>query len=193
MAWLMAWMTEMIKWKLICEFLNYHSQQLGMSLPSSYLCWHVLFQIDYLNIFFTAVVTLHLYMFCLFSQSLALCSVSQQAAYLNCSLPPAKQHFLAVADDLGVLRIFEIPKALYLPSRHEVRARLVCLFKKIYNNKSEKPFSWHVLISAFNCLPNPNHNHAKIFISIWCFLQFALLQTQNLCILLSFLTGPYEQ
>uniref|UniRef100_M4A9U3 Dynein axonemal intermediate chain 3 n=1 Tax=Xiphophorus maculatus TaxID=8083 RepID=M4A9U3_XIPMA len=31
----------------------------------------------------------------------------------------AKQHFLAVADDLGVLRIFEIPKALYLPSRHE--------------------------------------------------------------------------
>ncbi|XP_043985899.1 dynein axonemal intermediate chain 3 isoform X2 [Gambusia affinis] len=31
----------------------------------------------------------------------------------------AKQHFLAVADDIGVLRIFEIPKALYLPSRHE--------------------------------------------------------------------------
>ncbi|MEQ2171495.1 hypothetical protein GOODEAATRI_011249, partial [Goodea atripinnis] len=31
----------------------------------------------------------------------------------------AKQHFLAVADDLGVLRVFEIPKTLYVPSRHE--------------------------------------------------------------------------
>ncbi|XP_016526274.1 dynein axonemal intermediate chain 3 isoform X1 [Poecilia formosa] len=31
----------------------------------------------------------------------------------------AEQHFLAVADDLGVLRIFEIPKALYLPFGHE--------------------------------------------------------------------------
>ncbi|KAM4738895.1 dynein axonemal intermediate chain 3 [Anableps anableps] len=31
----------------------------------------------------------------------------------------AKQHLLAVADDLGALRIFEIPKTLYVPSRHE--------------------------------------------------------------------------
>ncbi|XP_072244882.1 dynein axonemal intermediate chain 3 [Leuresthes tenuis] len=30
-----------------------------------------------------------------------------------------KQHFLAVTDDLGVLRVFEIPKTLYIPSRHE--------------------------------------------------------------------------
>ncbi|KAM9385770.1 LOW QUALITY PROTEIN: dynein axonemal intermediate chain 3 [Pholidichthys leucotaenia] len=31
----------------------------------------------------------------------------------------AKQHFLAVADDLGVLRLFEIPKTFYTPSKNE--------------------------------------------------------------------------
>ncbi|XP_035996774.1 WD repeat-containing protein 63 [Fundulus heteroclitus] len=31
----------------------------------------------------------------------------------------AKQHFLALTDDLGVLRVFEIPKTLYVPSKHE--------------------------------------------------------------------------
>ncbi|KAM4549120.1 dynein axonemal intermediate chain 3 [Odontesthes bonariensis] len=30
-----------------------------------------------------------------------------------------KQHFLAVTDDLGVLRVFEIPKTFYIPSRNE--------------------------------------------------------------------------
>ncbi|XP_040896700.1 dynein intermediate chain 3, axonemal [Toxotes jaculatrix] len=30
-----------------------------------------------------------------------------------------KQHFLAVTDDLGVVRVFEIPKTLYIPSRTE--------------------------------------------------------------------------
>ncbi|XP_068445744.1 dynein axonemal intermediate chain 3 isoform X2 [Clinocottus analis] len=30
-----------------------------------------------------------------------------------------KQHFLAVTDDLGTLRVFEIPKLLYIPSKNE--------------------------------------------------------------------------
>ncbi|XP_058494774.1 dynein axonemal intermediate chain 3 [Solea solea] len=30
-----------------------------------------------------------------------------------------KQHFLAVTDDLGMVRVFEIPKTLYMPSRNE--------------------------------------------------------------------------
>ncbi|XP_056270650.1 dynein axonemal intermediate chain 3 [Pseudoliparis swirei] len=30
-----------------------------------------------------------------------------------------KQHFLAVTDDLGILRVFEIPKLLYVPSKNE--------------------------------------------------------------------------
>lgn len=40
----------------------------------------------------------------------------------------AKQHFLAVSDCLGVVRVFEIPKKLYIPSRNEVRQfeKLLC-------------------------------------------------------------------
>ncbi|CAG5863543.1 unnamed protein product [Menidia menidia] len=30
-----------------------------------------------------------------------------------------KQHFLAITDDLGALRVLEIPKTLYIPSKHE--------------------------------------------------------------------------
>ena len=36
-------------------------------------------------------------------------------------VPTAKQHFLAVADDVGMVRVFEIPKMHYSPSRKEVR------------------------------------------------------------------------
>lgn len=33
----------------------------------------------------------------------------------------ARQHFLAVTDDDGLVRILEIPKTFYVRSRHEVR------------------------------------------------------------------------
>lgn len=33
----------------------------------------------------------------------------------------AKQHFLAVTDDQGTIRVLEIPKTLQVPSRGEVR------------------------------------------------------------------------
>lgn len=39
--------------------------------------------------------------------------------YIFCT---AKQHYLAVTDDVGMVRVFEIPKAFYFPSRNEVRA-----------------------------------------------------------------------
>ncbi|XP_054459355.1 dynein axonemal intermediate chain 3 [Anoplopoma fimbria] len=43
-------------------------------------------------------------------------------AKITCIKPwtaSSKQHFLAVTDDLGMLRVFEIPKSLYVPSRSE--------------------------------------------------------------------------
>ncbi len=50
-------------------------------------------------------------------------------------LRTAKQHFLAVTNDLGMVRVLEIPKTLYVPSRSEVRQsiRLLCThFKEDY-------------------------------------------------------------
>ncbi|XP_067452451.1 dynein axonemal intermediate chain 3 [Thunnus thynnus] len=43
-------------------------------------------------------------------------------AKITCIIPwigSAKQHFLAVTDDLGMVRVFEIPRTLYIPSRSE--------------------------------------------------------------------------
>ncbi|XP_070765575.1 dynein axonemal intermediate chain 3 [Enoplosus armatus] len=43
-------------------------------------------------------------------------------AKITCITPwtaSSKQHFLAVTDDLGMVRVFEIPKRLYAPSRNE--------------------------------------------------------------------------
>ncbi|XP_044056933.1 dynein axonemal intermediate chain 3 isoform X2 [Siniperca chuatsi] len=43
-------------------------------------------------------------------------------AKITCIKPwsaSSKQHFLTVTDDLGVVRVFEIPKTLYVPSRSE--------------------------------------------------------------------------
>ncbi|XP_029285354.1 LOW QUALITY PROTEIN: dynein axonemal intermediate chain 3 [Cottoperca gobio] len=43
-------------------------------------------------------------------------------AKITCIKPwtaSSKQHFLAVTDDLGMVRVFEIPKTLYVPSRSE--------------------------------------------------------------------------
>ncbi|KAM7388182.1 hypothetical protein PAMP_024376 [Pampus punctatissimus] len=43
-------------------------------------------------------------------------------AKITCIIPwtgSSKQHFLAVSDDLGMVRVFEIPRTLYIPSRSE--------------------------------------------------------------------------
>lgn len=40
---------------------------------------------------------------------------------MDCFVLTAKQHYLAVADNLGMLRVFNVPKALLSPVKNEVR------------------------------------------------------------------------
>lgn len=50
-----------------------------------------------------------------------LMTLNHEAHLLNCSGPPAKKHYLTVTDELGVVRIFDIPRIIYCPSKNEVR------------------------------------------------------------------------
>ncbi|KAF3835397.1 hypothetical protein F7725_027955 [Dissostichus mawsoni] len=43
----------------------------------------------------------------------------ESSASFNTGVSISKQHFLAVTDDLGMVRVLEIPKTLYAPSRSE--------------------------------------------------------------------------
>ncbi|XP_037626290.1 dynein intermediate chain 3, axonemal isoform X1 [Sebastes umbrosus] len=50
-------------------------------------------------------------------------------AKITCIKPwtgSSKQHFLAVSDDLGTVRVFEIPKTLYVPSKNESLSMRKC-------------------------------------------------------------------
>lgn len=40
---------------------------------------------------------------------------------MDCFVLTAKQHYLAVADNLGMLRVFSVPKTLRSPVKNEVR------------------------------------------------------------------------
>lgn len=53
--------------------------------------------------------------------------------FLLCFVTTAKQHFLAVSDDLGMVRVFEIPRTFSVASKTEVGSSYVLTLKMVWS------------------------------------------------------------
>uniref|UniRef100_A0A3P8WQ05 Dynein axonemal intermediate chain 3 n=1 Tax=Cynoglossus semilaevis TaxID=244447 RepID=A0A3P8WQ05_CYNSE len=85
----------------------------------------------------------------------------------------SRQHLLAVTDDDGVVRVFEIPKSLYVPSRNEVRQIFFLVFFSAFNYKNLK--------STFNAVHTQSNCQTQEHNIKWKLMQLFIVHDLMCC------------